>query len=414
MWSIFWGKTSAVLEIDCPLPEDIGGCFKHLIVEARKKFGRKVVILVDEYDKLIVDNLDQPEVAKEGREILRDLYTTIKDSDEFIRFVFLTGVSKFAKVSIFSGLNNLNDISLDPRFATICGYTQNDLENVFAERLAGADMDRVREWYDGYNFLGEPVYNPFDILLFIDNRLEFDNYWFATGTPTFLLKLIEKHRYFIPQLKHLQVSRSVIDSFDIETLELEPILFQTGYLTIKEVVRTDFGSEFRLGTPNREVAMSLNEVIISHLTRENNPLPARKNLLAALKSADIEALATTIKALFAAIPYNNYTNNPIGGYEGYYASVIYAYLASLGLEMVAEDVTSRGRIDLTIRLASFIYLIEFKVDGEGRALAQLKERNYAEKYAGQGDIFLIGIDFDSAARNVKTIEWEKKYEKMAI
>ncbi len=139
--------------------------FTELIEKSYRKYGQRVIILIDEYDKLILDNLDQPEMAKEAREILKDFYTIIKDSDEFIKFAFLTGVSKFARVSIFSGLNNLKDITLDRRYATICGYTQHDLETVFADHLQNADMPKVREWYNGYNFLGEPVYNPFDILL---------------------------------------------------------------------------------------------------------------------------------------------------------------------------------------------------------------------------------------------------------
>lgn len=396
------------LEIDCPDTSDIGGCFKYIIKEAVKKYGRKVVILVDEYDKLIVDNLDQPEVAKEGREILKDLYTTIKDSDEFIKFAFLTGVSKFSKVSIFSGLNNLEDISLVPHYGSICGYTENDLETVFAGHLENADMERAREWYNGYNFLGEPVYNPFDILLFVRNDLKFDNYWFATGTPTFLMKLIQKHNYFIPQLDNLKVSKNQLDSYDIDNLELEPILFQTGYLTIKRVEQTDFGSEYILGTPNKEVAISFNDVLIRYLTSEYNPLALKKSLLAALKTCDLDTFGELLKSLFAAIPYNNYVNNTISSYEGYYASVVYAYIASLGINIIAEDVTNKGRIDLTVKLNQYIYIIEFKVGGEGRALEQIKAKGYAEKYLGEGEIYLIGIDFDDQERTISAFEWERE------
>ncbi|MCK5539706.1 MAG: ATP-binding protein [Deltaproteobacteria bacterium] len=394
------------LGVACPDNSDIGGCLQHLIEQSFEKYGQKVVVLVDEYDKLIVDNLDQPEVAKEGREILRDLYTTIKDGDEYIKFAFLTGVSKFSRVSIFSGLNNLKDISLDFRYGSLCGYTQNDLETVFADHLQGADMDQVREWYNGYNFLGQAVYNPLDILLFIDNGLEFDNYWFATGTPTFLIKLIQQHNYFIPQLEHLQIAKTKIDSYDIDNIELEPILFQTGYLSIKEAIKTDFGPEYVLGTPNKEVAISFNDVLIRYLTRENNPLSVKKQLLACLKTCDLDTFGELVKSLFAAIPYNNYVKNTVSSYEGYYASVIYAYLASLGLNLIPEDVTNKGRIDLTIKLNQYIYLIEFKVGGEGKALGQIKARGYAEKYVGQGEVFLIGIDFDEKKKNVAAYEWE--------
>ncbi|AJF08076.1 hypothetical protein GSUB_14775 [Geoalkalibacter subterraneus] len=396
------------LGLSCKNPQDIGGCFKQLIWEAQQKYGQKVVILVDEYDKLIVDNLDQIEVAKQGREVLKDLYSIIKDSDEYIRFAFLTGVSKFSKVSVFSGLNNLEDISLNPDYATLCGYTQHDLETVFAEHLRGADMERVRQWYNGYNFLGDRVYNPFDILLFIKNNKVFDNYWFATGTPTFLIKLIRKNNYYIPKLDNLRVSKGLIDSYDIEDIELEPILFQSGYLSINHVEQTDFGTEYSLKFPNREVAISFNDVIVRYLTGSGNNLPTKKELLTSLKQGDLQQFENTLTGVFASIPYTNYVNNTIGSYEGYYASVVYAYLASLGLDLTAEDVTSKGRIDLTVKLENRIYIIEFKVDGEGRALEQIKARGYHHKFQGTGkDIYLIGIDFDSEQRNIAGFEWEK-------
>ncbi|SDE66759.1 ATP-binding protein [Desulfuromonas thiophila] len=396
------------LGISCPPEDDAGSCFKYLIRHAARKYGQKVVILVDEYDKLIVDNLDQPGVASQGREVLRDLYTTIKDSDEHVKFAFLTGVSKFSKVSVFSGLNNLEDISLNPTYATLCGYTQHDLETTFAAHLQGADMAQVRQWYNGYNFLGERVYNPFDILLFIKNDQRFENYWFATGTPSFLIKLIRQSNYYVPKLNNLHVSRELIDSFDIDNIRLEPLLFQTGYLTIKDSRQTDFGSEYRLGLPNREVSISFNDQIIRYLTDSSDVLPVKKELLASLRQQDLAQFDQTLRGLFASIPYNNYVNNTISSYEGYYASVIYAYLASLGLDLTAEDVTSKGRIDLSLRLDTAIYLIEFKVDGGGKALEQIRQRNYQQKYQGQGKpIYLIGIDFDSAERNLTAFDWEQ-------
>ncbi|MDT8440547.1 MAG: ATP-binding protein [Desulfuromonadales bacterium] len=402
------GENQRRLGIDCPLPADIGGCLKFLIMAAREKFGQNVVVLVDEYDKLILDNLDQPEVAMQGREVLRDLYTTIKDSDEYLKFAFLTGVSKFSKVSVFSGLNNLEDISLNKDYATLCGYTQNDLETTFAGHLAGADMAQVRDWYNGYNFLGDPVYNPFDILLFIKNGHQFENYWFATGTPTFLVKLIQEHNYYVPRLDKLQVSKSLLDSFDIESIELEPILFQTGYLSIKQACQTDFGPQYTLGYPNKEVAISFNDILIRYLTTQSNVLPVKNRLLDVLKQANLPAFEQTLKSLFAAIPYHNYVKNTIASFEGYYASVVYAYLASLGLDLTVEDATSKGRIDLTIRMPERVYIIEFKVDGAGKALEQIKARGYQQKYLGSGkQIILLGIDFDSEAKNVSRFEWEK-------
>ncbi|MEA3467629.1 MAG: ATP-binding protein [Thermodesulfobacteriota bacterium] len=398
------------LELQCRDTADLGGCFKELIKKAFQKYDRKVVILVDEYDKLILDNLDQVEMAKEAREILKDLYTTIKDSDEFIKFAFLTGVSKFAKVSIFSGLNNLLDITLSEDFATICGYTHNDLETVFLPYLQNVDMEKVREWYNGYKFLGDKVYNPFDILLFIKNNFKFSNYWFATGTPTFLIKIIQRHNYFLPQLTDLWVNNSLIDSFDIENIKLEPILFQAGYLSIKEMrERKRGGYEYRLSVPNKEVQLSFNDVLIDYLTDQTTSKGRYQDQLYTLfEEGNLDALRETLTSLFASIPYNNYVNNTISSYEGYFASVIYAYLASLGLDITAEDVTSKGRIDLTIKFGNNIYILEFKVDGSGNALEQIKEKNYQQKYlAEEKTIYLIGIDFNSAEKNISQITWEQ-------
>jgi len=398
------------LKIVCDRTEDIGGCFQELIEKSFAKYQQKVVILVDEYDKLILDNLDQIEMAKEAREILKDLYTTIKDSDEFIKFAFLTGVSKFAKVSIFSGLNNLTDITLDKRYATICGYTQTDLETIFADHLKNADMQRVREWYNGFNFLGEHVYNPFDILLFIDNDFKFNNYWFATGSPTFLIKLIQKHNYFLPQLADLWVNSSGRDSFDIENIKLEPILFQAGYLSIREAREKKRGGyEYLLSVPNKEIQLSFNDILIDFLTDQITAKGRYQDqLYTVFENGDVEALQETLSPLFASIPYNNYVNNTISSYEGYFASVVYAYLASLGLDIIAEDVTNIGRIDLTIKLGNNIYILEFKVDGNSNALQQIKEKNYQQKYlAKEKNIYLIGISFNSTEKNISQFEWEQ-------
>ncbi|MCI5141754.1 MAG: hypothetical protein D3909_08510 [Candidatus Electrothrix sp. ATG1] len=279
-----------------------------------------------------------------------------------------------------------------------------------AKRLEGTDREKVREWYNGYNFNGEHVYNPFDILLFIDSGFIFDNYWFATGTPTFLIKLIQRQNYFIPQLENLRVSRSLIDSFNIEDIKVEPILFQAGYLTIKEVKESRRGGqEYLLGIPNREVNISFNDSIIDYLTSQNvEKFFYQDSLFAALENGDIGELEDVVEGLFASIPYNNYVNNTISSYEGYYAGVIYAYLASLGLDLIAEDVTSKGRIDLTIKLGDNIYILEFKVDGRGDALTQIKERNYQQKYLAAGkEIYLLGIHFSSEKKNIAGFDWEK-------
>jgi hypothetical protein len=392
------------LDITCVEKEDPSQCFAELIKKASQKYHQKVVILIDEYDKPILDNIENIPEALLIRDGLRELYTNIKDNDRYLRFAFLTGVSKFAKVSIFSGLNNLEDISLNPAFGNICGYTQLDLDTTFAPYLEGVDMEQVKRWYNGYNFLGDSVYNPYDILLFIKNQRMFKNYWFETGTPKFLIELIKKNSYFIPRFNGLQVNESLVNSFDIENLDLETILFQTGYLTIKRLIQEEMGVVYELGFPNMEVQTSFNDYILQSMTSVSENEPIRRELFALMKSGDVGALEPVIKRLFASIAYNNYTNNDIERYEGFYASVLYAYFSSIGVDIIAEDASNKGRIDLTIKAGGRTFLFEFKVT-DAEPLEQIKRMKYYEKYGGER--YLIGIVFDPKARNVSKFEWEK-------
>ena len=388
--------------------------FKELIEKLYHSYNQKVVILVDEYDKPILDNITDQNIAEEMRENLKNFYSVIKDSDAFIRFVFLTGVSKFSKVSLFSGLNNLEDITLNRDYSIICGYTQNDLEREFADRLQQADLNEIKNWYNGYNWLGEPVYNPFGILLFLSNHCEFRNYWFETGSPAFLIKLFKKNNYFIPNLEKVEVSESLLGSFDVDFIELETLLFQTGYLTIKKQKRVGPRLKYELKYPNIEVQYSLNDYILDYLI--SDPVGKSKHqdaLYYSLEAGDPERLHSAMKLLFAAIPYNNFSKSRIHEYEGYYASVIYSYFAALGIELIAEDVTNKGRIDLTLKLDDKVYIIEFKVaedsdDKEkGLPLQQIKKKGYSEKYTDkQKSVYLIGITFSKKERNVSFFEWE--------
>ncbi len=392
------------LDILCDEKEDPNQCFAELIKKAFKKYHQKVVILVDEYDKPILDNIENIPEALAIRDGMRDFYTKIKENDEYLRFAFLTGVSKFSKVSLFSGLNNLEDISLNPDYGTVCGYTQLDVETAFAPYLEGVDMEQLKRWYNGYNFLGDKVYNPYDILLFIKNRFVFDNYWFETGTPRFLVELINKNRYYIPDFLNINVDKSLVNSFDIENLNLETILFQTGYLTIKRLLPSGMGVGYELGFPNKEVQISFNEYILRSLTSGSQKEPIRHELLDIMNAGAVERLESVIKRLFASIAYNNFTNNDIESYEGFYASVLYAYFASVGVDIIAEDVSNRGRIDLTLNTEGRTYLFEFKMTNT-EPLEQIKKMKYYEKYSGER--YLIGIVFDPKARNVSKFEWEK-------
>ncbi|WFE68910.1 AAA family ATPase [Thiomicrospira sp. R3] len=399
------------LAIECEEKTSVAGCFSELIRKANEKYNQKVVVLVDEYDKPILDNITNTPLAQEIRDGLVNFYSVIKGSDEFLRFAFLTGVSKFTKTSIFSGLNNITDISLHRKYGDICGYSQNDVETTFAPYLEGVDMDKLKQWYNGYNFLGSQMYNPFDILKFIDNEQIFSNYWFESGTPTFLIELIKKHQYFLPNLANLRVDQKLLNSFDIENLDLEVILYQSGYLTIDSVQTTLFDTlEYTLKIPNKEVKQSLNDYIIDTIIQDKHPTPAKTHIYKSLLESDMPSFKQSLVSLFASIPYNNFTKNDMQNYEGFYASVIYVYLQSLGLNIIGEDVTNKGRIDLTIKMDKAIFILEFKVDATDKtnALAQIKDKGYADKYLNeQKPIYLIGIHFDPNAKNLASFDWER-------
>jgi Holliday junction resolvase-like predicted endonuclease len=389
------------LQVECEDDDYLPNCLWELIKQTYKKYNQKVVILIDEYDKPILDTIEHIEQSKINREFIKSLYTIIKDSDEYIKFAFLTGVSKFSKASIFSGLNMLTDISLDEPYGNICGYTQANVENEFKDHMQGADLEKVKEWYNGYNFLKDNIYNPFDILQFLTKNKKFSNYWFETATPTFLIKLIEKNNYFLPKLSNLTVGESLLSSFDIENIDLEVILYQSGYLTIdKMIIDEDDDIIYHLKLPNLEVKKSFNIFIINHLYKDTSL--QNKNLSRTLRNNDLESFKNSLISIFASIPYNNIQN-----YEGFYASVVYVYLQSLGLEIIGEDVTNLGRIDLTVKINNLIYIIEFKVGNED-GLAQIKEKKYYQKYLQEKkDIYLIGINFDKNDKNIKEFQWEK-------
>ena len=392
--------------------------FGHLIKALRERSGQSVAVLIDEYDKPILDALDTPDTARANRDYLQGLYAVIKTCDAHIRFSFLTGVSKFSKVSLFSGLNNLIDITLDPNFSAICGYTDADLDTVFAPELAELDRDAIRDWYNGYSWLGEEkVYNPFDILLLFRNR-KFGAWWFETGTPSFLVETLIKRRVSSLALDDVIGSSELLSTFDVDNIGTEALLFQTGYLTITDEENLGGRWLYRLGYPNREVRQSLNEHLLQHLVKE----PARQmensvQLYRLLEANDFAGLEGLFHAFFASIPYEWYTNacprmgesgNDIARYEGYYASVFYSYFAATGLDVTVEDRASHGRLDMAVRFNRNVYLFEFKVveqASQGAAMAQLRSRRYADKYRHLGEsIHHIAVEFSKDTRNVTAFE----------
>ena len=391
--------------------ETAPGRLRDLLGALHRRGGQRVAVLVDEYDKPILDALDLPDIARANRDYLRGLYSAIKDCDAHVRFCFLTGVSKFSKVSLFSGLNNLIDITLEPPYSAICGYTEADLDTVFAPELPGLDRERIRDWYNGYGWGGaEKVYNPFDALLLFRKR-EFEAWWFETGTPTFLVETLVEREVASATLDGMVASNKLLSTFDVDRIATEALLFQTGYLTVVDWELHGGKKYYRLGYPNREVRQSLNESLLDYLTGDASRREANSIRLGQLlRVADFAGLEALVHAFFASIPYEWHSRNEIARYEGYYASVFYSYFAGLGLEVTVEDSGSRGRLDMAVRAGGRVYLFEFKVlerAGPGAAMAQLKARGYADKYRHLGQpVHLVGVEFSAETRNVAGFEAE--------
>ena len=383
--------------------------FGYLIRTLHRQTGQQVVVLVDEYDKPILDAMEDRDVARANRDYLRGLYGVIKDSDAHVRFAFLTGISKFSKVNLFSQLNNLTDITLAPRYSSICGYTERDLDTVFGPEMAGLDRAQVREWYNGYRWRGdEKVYNPYDVLLLLDSG-EFAAHWFETGTPSFLVDKLFERRVSSVALDRMVSTEGLLSAFDVDRIGTEALLFQTGYLTITGEERLGGKTLYRLGYPNREVRESLNEHLLIHLVQDTAQQTVNSMRLARLLAAhDCAGLEELFQAFYASIPYQWYTNNHIAEYEGFYASVFYSYFAALGYEIAVEESSSHGRLDMAVRAHGHVYLFEFKVAEmapAGSALAQLQERDYAAKYRGRSEpIHLVGVEFSRATRNLTAFE----------
>lgn len=381
-----------------------------LIERTHARTGQRVVVLIDEYDKPILDNITESAVALEMREGLKDWYSVLKDADEHLKFVFLTGVSKFSKVSLFSGLNNLKDITLDARYSALCGYTDDDVDTVFAPELPGLDREQIRRWYNGYNWLGESVYNPFDLLLFFDQR-KFRPYWFETGTPTFLIQLLTERRFFTPDLSRVVAHEKLLSTFDVDNIPVEALLFQAGYLTIDSVWEIPGQMEITLKYPNLEVQASLNDSLLQHLCGGLAvPGPQISRLHRVLAARDLAGLQDLFHAFFANIPNDWYRKNQLAQFEGCYASIFYSHFAALGLDIRLEDTINHGRIDMAVLFNAEVLLFEFKVvelAPQGKALQQIKDRGYAEKYRARGEpIHLIGVEFSRDGRNIVGFEVE--------
>ena len=391
--------------------ETAPGRLRDLLAALHRRGGQRVAVLVDEYDKPILDALRTEDLARANRNALRALYSVIKSCDAHIRFCFLTGVSKFSKVNLFSGLNNLVDITLEPAYSTVCGYTESDLDEVFGPQLKGLNRERIRSWYYGYSWGGEEkVYNPFDLLLLFRKR-EFEPSWFETGTPTFLVEMLWKRRIPTATLDGMLASSRLLGSFDVGRISTEALLFQSGYLTVQGLEQQAGLKRYRLGYPNREVRQGLNLALLDTLTGEDCKREEHSRALdAMLKAGDIKGLESTVQAMFSTIPSDGHRRIQIDRFEGYYASVFYAYFAGLGVDVTLEDSSSRGRLDMAVRAGGRVYLFEFKVLEQavpGAALAQLKAKRYADKYRHLDvPVHLVGVEFSMKTRNVDGFDHE--------
>jgi len=403
--------------------KNIAWKFYELIKKLYLKTWKKVVVLIDEYDKAILDNINKTEIAVEVREELKWFYATLKDADEFLEFVFITWVSKFSKVSLFSGLNNLKDLSLNPIAWELVWFTEQEITDNLWDYLDWVDREKMKLWYNWFNFLWKnKVYNPYDVLLFLDSK-EYKGHWFETATPSFLIKLLKEfdNFYYIPDLQNTSSGEKLLWSFDIENINIETLLFQTWYLTIKNKIEDDFWITYNLSIPNKEIRKSLNDYIITDylwVYRNTEFLKRARPIYDSLVSWNIEDFIKYLKVLFANISYSN-SLEKIAQYEWYYSSVVFSLFYAMWLDIIQEDITNHWRIDLTIKLKNKIFIIEFKVEKDWlNALEQIKEKKYSEKYLSplspplqegnsSKEIYEIWINFSFEDRNIGNFEFEK-------
>jgi hypothetical protein len=391
--------------------------FVELMLETSKKYRSKIVVLMDEYDKPIISHLGKGEaelrLAQQSRELLKNFFGVLKGAHvaAALRFVFITGVSKFSKVSLFSELNNLQELTMHADYAGMLGYTQEELEKYFGDRIAEFAqrqqstttdvLRKLRAWYNGYRFTKAEaqVYNPFSIVNAL-SEYDFKTYWFETGTPSFLVSLIKEKDYSVAQIEGLEVPEAAFSTYDLEKLSLEALLFQTGYVTIH-----DYALElYRLGYPNQEVKSSFSAYLYdSFLSEVDTVLKAQfKRLHQYLMKEDLPQFIETTNAILSAIPYAQHQQQG----EAFYHTVFYLMVAASGVLVQTEPLSSHGRMDIAVEFDDKVYVIELKCDQPAeQALAQIRAKKYHEKYVQSGrKIFLLGIDFDTQQRAIT--EWK--------
>lgn len=382
--------------------------FKGVVGRAYQQSGERVAILIDEYDKPLLQAIGNEELQREFRNTLKPFYGVLKTMDGCIKFAMLTGVTKFGKVSVFSDLNNLNDITMDRRYLSLCGMTEKEIHDNFEEELHELAMaqgmtyeetcNELRTCYDGYHFTYdcEGIYNPFSLLNIFDKK-EFDNYWFETGTPTYLVDLLKRSHYNLERLAHEETSSDVLNSIygDEEPL---PVIFQSGYLTIKGYDKR-FGL-YRLGYPNREVEEGFVKFLMPFYTRYSKieaPFEIQK-FIQELESGQPEAFLKRLRSFFADTPYEL-----VSELELHYQNVLFIIFKLVGFYTQAEYHTSEGRIDLVVKTSDYIYLMEFKLNGTAEeAMEQINSKHYALPFeADTRKLFKIGVNFSNKTRNIE-------------
>ncbi len=403
------------IKFNIPLQyEQLSSCFEALIGDIANK--EKVVILIDEYDKPILSNMDNPQV-NEILQVLKGFFSNIKKTEGMQRFVLLTGVSKFSHVSVFSDLNNLTDITMNEKYATMLGYTQEELEYYFGDRIeqlvekTGISKEEtlagIKRWYNGYRFEenAQTVYNPVSLAQFFENNGKFQNYWFQTGTPTFLLKLMKDHDFNYVEALTNPVSGSFFNSFEISNLDPMVLLFQTGYLTIDKAVDVQMPysnrtiRKYYLHFPNLEVEESFNECVLDYYVavKKGNAQQLQEELVTAVGDGNVDKFMDILKSVFANIPYALHLKG-----EQNYQTVFYVICDMLRLYVQAESYTNDGRIDMVVEAGNWVYLLEFKLDQSAeKAMKQIHEKNYAQKFKYRGKrIMLVGVNFDSQSGQI--------------
>jgi hypothetical protein len=395
------------------ISEYASDCFAELIAFLHRTTGKKVVVLIDEYDKPILDSMGKPEAAG-VRAFLQSFYQRLKANDDHLKFVLLTGVTKVAKVSIFSVLNSPNDITLDERYASICGYTQEEMERDFSEHIVDTAnrleitrdelLVHIRRWYDGYTWDGKtPVYNPFSTLMFF-NKQTFSNYWFETGTPTFLINRLKKRELAKTVLEPVIVGASAFNSYDPDELEDIPLLFQTGYLTIKGQRRVGVEPEYTLEVPNLEVKESLMRHLLNAFT--SYPMSQMSQLgremLQQIRNGDEEGLTNNFRKMLAGVPYNlkaedEWTED---ANEARYHIIFQVWMTLLGFNIQSEKPTNRGRMDAVLKQDGVVIVTELKYHAATKldtllkqAIAQIHEKCYYEPFLDK-KVILLGIAFN--------------------